>query len=89
MPDQRTVIRASDNTRSPVDEQAAFRIDFPAWLASLGDRKRRITEDLMLGERTMDVARRHGLSEARISQLRRELSDSWTVFGGYLAGEQT
>src|SRR5262245_20686194 len=42
----------TDNTRSPVDEQVCFRLDFPRWLASLGDRKRRIAEDLMLGERT-------------------------------------
>src|SRR5262249_38071935 len=27
-----------ENTRSPVDEQAAFRLDFPAWLRSLGRR---------------------------------------------------
>lgn len=78
-----------DNTMTPPDEQAAFRLDFPAWLAALGDRKRRVAEDLMVGERTMDVSNKHGLSQGRISQLRRELRASWTVFGGYLAGEES
>ena len=74
-------------TRTPPDEQAAFRLDFAAWLASLGDRKRRVAEDLMVGERPMDVSNKHGLSQGRISQMRREMMESWTVFGGYLAGE--
>src|SRR5207253_2527523 len=34
-----------DNTRSPVDEQAAFRLDFPEWLFTLSDRNRHIAED--------------------------------------------
>jgi hypothetical protein len=72
----------ADNTRSPVDEQAAFRIDFPRWLSTLSDRDRRVAEGLMLGERTLDVARRHGLSPARISQLRREFLKRWVVFCG-------
>jgi hypothetical protein len=72
----------TDNTQTPPDEQMCFRIDFPAWLASLGDRKRRIAEDLMVGERTMDVANRHGLTQGRISQMRREFRDDWTLFCG-------
>src|SRR4051812_43145507 len=46
------------------------------------DRRRRITEDLLMGERTMDVAGRHGLSQGRISQLRRELMHDWRRFCG-------
>lgn len=79
----------TDNTQTPPDDQAAFRIDFPAWLASLGERKRRVAEGLMVGERTGDVAHRLGYSAGRISQLRREMLESWTVFGGHLAGEQS
>lgn len=71
----------TDNTITPPDQQAAFRCDFPAWLASLGDTKRSVAEDLMMGERTTDVAGRHRLSPARISQLRRELRDSWDRLG--------
>jgi hypothetical protein len=56
-----------DNTQTPPDEQCAFRIDFPAWRASRTERDRRILDALMLGERTLDVAARHGLSPGRAS----------------------
>jgi hypothetical protein len=71
-----------ENTRSPVPEQVCFRLDFPAWLNGLSDRDRRVVEDLMMGERTLDVARRHGLSPGRVSQLRREFMDGWRAFCG-------
>lgn len=70
----------TDNTQTPPDVQAVFRCDFPAWLVSLGDRKRRIAEDLMVGERTLDVADRHRVSAARISQMRREFQSDWERF---------
>jgi hypothetical protein len=69
-----------DNTQSPVDEQVCFRIDFPAWRLTRAERDRRVLDDLMLGERTLDVAVRHGLSPGRVSQLRRELHDDWEFF---------
>jgi hypothetical protein len=72
----------TDNTQTPPDEAAAFRIDFPAWLIQLGDRRRRIAEDLMMGERTMDVANQQGVSPGRISQLRREFKGDWQHFCG-------
>jgi hypothetical protein len=69
-----------DNTRTPPDQQCAFRLDFPAWRATHTERDRRILDELMLGERTLDVAARHGLSPGRVSQLRRELHDDWEHF---------
>ena len=36
----------------------------------------------MTGERTLDVSRKHGLTPARISQLRRDFHDDWERFGG-------
>jgi DNA-directed RNA polymerase specialized sigma24 family protein len=72
----------TDNTRTPPPEQAAFRIDFPRFLESLGEQKRRVANDLMLGERTQDAARKHDLSQARISQIRTELRLSWRRFHG-------
>ena len=51
-----------DNARTPPPVQAAFRLDFPRWLASLGERHRRLAEALMAGEPATDVAaqpRRH------------------------------
>jgi hypothetical protein len=69
-----------DNTQTPPDEQCAFRIDFPAWRATHTERDRRVLDDLMLGERTLDVAGKYGLSPGRVSQLRRELHDDWEHF---------
>src|SRR5262249_39805874 len=71
-----------DNARTPPDEQAAFRADWPAWLATRSERDRRLIVDLALGERTLDAARKHGLSPARISPLRREFMDDWLRFCG-------
>jgi hypothetical protein len=69
-----------DNTRTPPDEQCAFRIDFPAWRATHAERDQRVLDDLMLGERTLDVAGKHGLSPGRVSQLRREFLTDWRRF---------
>src|SRR5262249_59759605 len=80
--DNATIDALRDNTRTPPDEQAIFRIDFPAWLGQLGDRNRRIAWDMALGERTQDLAARYGTSQARISQLRREFRDDWRCFTG-------
>jgi len=72
----------AENRRTPPDEQAAFRIDFREWLQSRTDRDRRIVNDLMMGERALDVSRRHGVSAARISQLRRAFQCDWCSFCG-------
>jgi hypothetical protein len=71
-----------DNTRSPVPEQASFRIDFPAWLSSLDRRRRSLARQMALGHRTHDLAARFGVSPARVSQLRRELLHDWRRFHG-------
>ena len=69
-----------DNTQTPVPDQVAFRLDFPAWLNTLSDRDRRVVEDLLASERTGAVARKHGLSPGRVSQLRREFRRRWQHF---------
>src|ERR1700688_2273616 len=69
-----------DNTQTPVPDQVAFRNDFPAWRLSRTERDRRVIDDLMLGERTRDVANKFGLSPARISQLRRDFQADWLRF---------
>ena len=74
--------RLRDGTQSPPDEQAAFRVDFPEWLSRLGERTRRIAQDMTLDIGTLDLASRHRLSPARISQLRRELHANWLRFHG-------
>jgi hypothetical protein len=69
-----------DNTKSPPDETVCFKLDFLAWVASLTERDRSIVEDLMLGHRQLDIAKRYQVSSARISQKRRELCQSWRIF---------
>jgi hypothetical protein len=74
--------RLRDNTLTPVLDQVAFRIDFPAWLRTLTPRERRLVRAMALGERTMDLSKEFEVSPGRISQLRRELRDGWLRFQG-------
>src|SRR5262245_58021196 len=71
-----------DNTQSPIPDQVGFRLDFPCWLARRSERDRRVVQDLMVGERTVDVAAKHGLSQPRVSQLRRDFMEDWRRFTG-------
>jgi hypothetical protein len=71
-----------EDRQTPVPDQVAFRIDFPEWLHRLSMRDRRIAEMLARGESTSEVARCHRLTAGRVSQLRRELHDSWLRFHG-------
>jgi hypothetical protein len=74
-------IAVEDRAAGPA-ETAAFRLDFEAWLSTLGRQRRRIALALARGEATGTAARRFDLSPARISQLRRELRDHWRRFQG-------
>ena len=47
-----------EDRRTPVPDQVAFRLDFPAWLKTHSRRNRRIAEQLAMGETTQAVARR-------------------------------
>jgi len=69
-----------DNLRSPVPDQVAFRLDFPAWLTTLTQRNRRILQDMAVGERTKHLARKYGISAGRVSQLRRVFEADWRRF---------
>jgi hypothetical protein len=71
-----------DTRSAPVSEIVAFRCDFADWLKSLRRRDRRIAESLAIGNRTGDVAQRFKVSAGRVSQLRRELAESWRAFVG-------
>lgn len=74
-----------DNRKSPVPDQAAFRIDFPRWLQTLPDRDRDIVLRLCQGERPVEVARQYGITRGRVSQLRRELHEGWLRFHGEIS----
>lgn len=69
-----------DNQQTPPDEQAAFRIDFPAWLGTRTQRDRRMIEKMGAGERTGRVADLFAVSPARVSQLRRDFKADWDRF---------
>jgi hypothetical protein len=71
-----------EDTRTPVPDQASFRIDFPAWLSGLGSRRRAVAESLAASYSTAEVAQEHGISPGRVSQLRRELQEAWEQFHG-------
>ena len=71
-----------DTRSAPVPEIVSFRVDFADWLASLSRRDRHIAESLAIGNRTSDVAQRFDVSAGRVSQLRREFSESWKTFVG-------
>jgi hypothetical protein len=74
--------RLRDNTLTPVPDQAAFRIDFPAWLKTLTGRERRLVRAMARNERTQDLSKEFEVSPGRISQLRREFREDWLRFQG-------
>jgi len=69
-----------ENTRSPVPEQAAFRIDFPAFLATQPGKKRKVANLLAVGNRATNVAHTVGVSPSRITQIRRGFCQDWQAF---------
>jgi hypothetical protein len=66
--------------RTSVPDQAAFRVDFPAWLATLPPRDRRLVVVLALGHSTTEAALAFGVTAARVSQKRREFAQQWERF---------
>jgi hypothetical protein len=69
-----------DNTVASPDQQACFRIDFKSWTCNLCYRDQRILVDMAVGERTQHLARKYGISAARVSQKRREFCEQWNRF---------
>ena len=74
--------RFEDDTRTPVADQAAFRIDWPEFFQALPDRKQRIAEFLSLGHSAKHAASKFGVSLARVTQLRQEIRDDWRALQG-------
>jgi hypothetical protein len=72
--------RLQHNLATPVPDQIAFRLDFPAWLRTRRERDRCLIRDMMRDERTLDLAKKYGISPARVSQLRRHYLEDWTRF---------
>jgi hypothetical protein len=80
--DNPLTLALTDNTQSPPDAIVCFKLDFTAWLARLTERNRCIALDLLVGERTLDVAAKYGVSAERISRLRRAFCQDWRAFRG-------
>lgn len=55
---------------TPVPDAVSFRIDVPAFFATLNDRQQRMAEDLMTGETTSAVAGQFGVTPGAVSQFR-------------------
>jgi hypothetical protein len=68
------------HTKAPVPAQVQFHLDFPAWLAHLPARKRRVAGRLAAGHRTQDVAAEVGVTPARVAQMRTELRKDYLSF---------
>ena len=71
-----------EDRRSTPADLAAIKLDFHAWLATLGKRDRQIAENLAIGESTHGVAQKFGISAGRVSQLRRSFYDAWQALQG-------
>jgi hypothetical protein len=64
-------------TEASVSDQVADRLDYRSWRDRLSEKKRKIVDDLALGDTTNELAAKHGLSAGRISQIRKEPHDDW------------
>lgn len=71
-----------DNTRTPVPDQVAFRLDFSAFLQTLTERDRRMALTLGDGHPAHEVAGRFRVSAARVTQLRQQWCRAWRVCQG-------
>ena len=80
--DRNWIDSLAHDLRSSVVDQVAARLDVAAWFATLSRRTRQIAKDLAYGCSTSEVAKKHGVTAGRVSQLRRELYDAWRVFQG-------
>src|SRR4051794_16048634 len=68
-----------DRRSSPADV-ASFRLDFAAWLQRLQPRPRAIVLHLAAGNVPTEAAQQFGVSQARISQVRKQLQGDWHAF---------
>jgi hypothetical protein len=69
--------RLSDNTQTPVPDQASFRLAYPQFVRSLSRRDRRMASFLSLGNSATQTARKFELTLGRVSQLRQQWCRDW------------
>ena len=69
------------DARYPVSKAVQFKIDFfEDWYQQQSPRDKEIIRDLAMGEMPSHVAKKFGLSPARITQFRRKYAASWYTF---------
>ena len=78
-----------DDARTPVPDQVAFRLDFPAFLQTLNPRDRKMIRALAAGTAAITVADQHWVAPSRITQLRQEWRMRWLQFHGEVDREET
>lgn len=74
--------RLRDNTVTAPPVAAAFRIDFPRFLAGLARRDRKLAEFLSLGNSPKHAACRFRISQDRVTQLRQQWCRQWRIGQG-------
>ena len=63
--------------RVNVAKEVCFKIDYEGWIDTLQDRQRQMLEGMIAGDTTSELAEKFRVSPGRISQIRRELVESW------------
>lgn len=71
-----------DDTRTPVPDQVAFRLDFSAFLQTLSTRDRQMAVALADGHAAKQVADGFGLTPGRVTQLRQQWHREWLISQG-------
>jgi hypothetical protein len=71
-----------EDKRASVADQLAAKLDVDSWFETLTKRTKQIARDLAFGFSTSEVAKKHGVTAGRMSQLRRSLEESWAAFQG-------
>ena len=57
-----------------------------SWMERMAPEKKALIEDMMTNEDGLTLSRRHGLSPARVSQIRKEAKKDWEEYVGDKSG---
>jgi hypothetical protein len=69
-----------EDRRASVLDVVALKIDFRTWFGMLTKSMKEIAKDLAYGFSTSEVAKKHGVTAGRVSQIRRMLAESWFAY---------
>jgi len=80
LPDASQTLDALLDCSGRPDQLAAFRIAYPEFLAQIEPKKRAVIVEASQGTPTTELAENHGISQGRVSQIRREAFEMWNEF---------